>query len=126
MRPWLLGIATNVLRGHERSERRRYRALAREAGRPEEHADDPADAGDRLAAQALRGPLAAALAGLKPRDRDALLLLAWGQLGYGEIAAVLDVPVGTVRSRLNRARRQTRAALGDVSPFDPTSEEDDR
>ncbi|MDT0274366.1 RNA polymerase sigma factor [Blastococcus goldschmidtiae] len=126
VRPWLLGIATNVLRGHERSERRRYRALAREAGRPEEHADDPADAGDRLAAQALRGPLAAALAGLKPRDRDALLLLAWGQLGYGEIAAVLDVPVGTVRSRLHRARRQTRAALGDVSPFDPTSEEDDR
>jgi RNA polymerase sigma factor (sigma-70 family) len=126
VRPWLLGIATNVVRGHQRSERRRYRALARAAGRPEEHGNDPADSGDRLAAEALRGPLAAALAGLKPRDRDALLLLAWGQLGYGEIAAVLDVPVGTVRSRLNRARRQTRAALGDVSPFDPTSEEDDR
>ena len=126
VRPWLLGIATNVLRGHQRTERRRYRALARAAGRPEEHGDDPADSGDRLTAQALRGPLAAALAGLKPGDRDALLLLAWGQLGYGEIAAVLDVPVGTVRSRLHRARRQTRAALGDVSPFHPTSEEDDR
>ena len=64
-----------------------------------------------MAAQALRGPLASALAGLKPRDRDVLLLFAWEQLGYEEIAAVLDVPVGTVRSRLNRARRQTRAAL---------------
>lgn len=126
VRPWLLGIATNVVRGHERSERRRYRALAREAGRPQEYGDDPAESGDRLTAEALRGPLAAALAGLRPRDRDALLLLAWGQLGYGEIAAVLDVPIGTVRSRLHRARRQTRAALGDVSPFDPTSEEDDR
>ena len=126
VRPWLLGIATNVLRGHERSERRRYRALAREAGRPQEHGDDPADSGDRFTAQALRGPLAAALAGLKARDRDALLLLAWGQLGYAEIAAVLDVPVGTVRSRLNRARRQTQAALGGVSPFDPASEEDFR
>ena len=126
VRPWLLGIATNVVRGHQRTERRRYRALAKAAGRPEEHGDDPADSGDRLTAEALRGPLAAALAGLKPGDRDALLLLAWGQLGYGEIAAVLDVPVGTVRSRLHRARRQTRAVLGPVSPFQPTSEEEDR
>jgi RNA polymerase sigma factor (sigma-70 family) len=116
VRPWLLGIATNVVRGHVRTEQRRYRALARAAGRPLEHGDDPADAIGRLDAEALRGPLAAALAGLKPRDRDALLLLAWADLGYDEIAAVLDVPVGTVRSRLHRARRQTRAAL-------PTAEE---
>ncbi|MGY1916909.1 RNA polymerase sigma factor [Blastococcus sp. HT6-30] len=126
VRPWLLGIATNVVHGHRRTEQRRYRALARAAAEPERHGEDPGDAADRLDAQALRGPLAAALAGLKPRDRDALLLLAWGQLGYEEIAAVLDVPVGTVRSRLHRARRQTRAALGDVSPLAPTSEEEDR
>ncbi|MGY1988492.1 RNA polymerase sigma factor [Blastococcus sp. SYSU DS0669] len=126
VRPWLLGIATNVVRGHRRSEQRRYRALARAAAEPERPGEDPGDASGRLDAQALRGPLAAALAGLEPRDRDALLLIAWGQLGYEEIAAVLDVPVGTVRSRLHRARRQTRAALGDVSPFAPTSEEEDR
>ncbi|MCZ2858777.1 RNA polymerase sigma factor [Blastococcus sp. VKM Ac-2987] len=126
VRPWLLGIATNVVRGHLRTEQRRYKALARAAAEPERHGTDPGDAADRLDAQALRGPLAAALAGLKPRDRDALLLLAWGELGYEEIAAVLDVPVGTVRSRLHRARRQTRAALSGLSVLDPTSEEGDR
>jgi RNA polymerase sigma factor (sigma-70 family) len=117
VRPWLIGIATNLLHGHARAERRRYRALARAAAEPEPAGADPGDSTDRLAAQALRGPLAAALAGLKAPDRDALLLLAWGQLSYEEIAAVLDIPVGTVRSRLHRARRQTRAAL---SPFEET------
>lgn len=118
VRPWLLGIATNLVHGHVRTEQRRYRALARAAAEPLRHGSDPADSSDRLDAQALRGPLASALAGLKARDRDALLLLAYAQLSYEEIAAVLDVPIGTVRSRLNRARRQTRAALGTTSPFE--------
>ncbi len=78
------------------------------------------EAHDRIAAQAMRAPLAAVLAGLKVRDRDVLLLLAYGQLSYEKIAAVLEVPIGTVRSRLNRARRQTRAALGTTSPFEET------
>lgn len=113
VRPWLFGIATNVLHRHVRQEERRYRALAR-AGALEigPHADDPSD--DRLDAQALRSALAAALAGLKPADRDALLLLAWAQLSYVEIAATLNIPVGTVRSRINRARRLTRAALSSL------------
>jgi RNA polymerase sigma factor (sigma-70 family) len=119
VRPWLIGIATNLVHGHARSERRRYRALARAAAEPAVHAADPADSADRLTAQGLRGPLASALAALKPRDRDVLVLFAWGQLSYEEIAAVLDIPVGTVRSRLNRARRQTRAAL----PSDSLDEE---
>jgi RNA polymerase sigma factor (sigma-70 family) len=123
VRPWLLGIATNVVRGHERTERRRYRLLARAATSPEENGPDPADSGDRLDAQALRGPLAAALAALKRPDRDALLLFAWGDLGYEEIAAVLGVPVGTVRSRLHRARRLTRAALGPLADADHPAEE---
>ena len=110
VRPWLLGIATNLLHAHARTERRRYRALAR-AGVDPATAAGSDDVHARVDAAALRGPLAAALAGLKERDRDVLLLFAWGQLGYEEIAAVLEVPVGTVRSRLNRARRQTRAVL---------------
>jgi RNA polymerase sigma factor (sigma-70 family) len=120
VRPWLIGIATNLVHGHVRTEQRRYRALARAAGEPAAQGADPAESADRLDAEAMRGPLAAALAGLKQRDRDVLLLFAWGQLGYEEIAEVLDVPIGTVRSRLHRARRLTRAALGTTSPFEET------
>lgn len=111
VRPWLFGIATNVLRRHLRQEERRYRALAKAARQ-----DDPgphfADASaERIDARAVRAELAAALASLKPGDRDALLLLAWAQLTYAEIAVTLDIPIGTVRSRLSRARRQTREML---------------
>ncbi len=119
VRPWLLGIATNVVHGHARTERRRYRALARTGVDPAPAAGSD-DVHARVDAAALRGPLAAALAGLKERDRDVLLLFAWGQLGYEEIAAVLDIPIGTVRSRLNRARRLTRAVLGTTSPLEET------
>lgn len=113
VRPWLFGIATNLLHRHVRQEERRYRALARarlvETG---SHTDDPPE--DRLDARTLRAALAEALAALKPADRDVLLLLAWAQLSYAEIAATLDIPIGTVRSRINRARRLTRAALGSL------------
>ncbi|AXH94513.1 RNA polymerase sigma factor [Micromonospora aurantiaca] len=110
VRPWLFGIATNLLRRHVRAEERRYRALARLAT-GEEPPKVIDDAIDRLDAQALRRDLATALASLHRRDRDVLLLTAWADLSYEQIAAVLDVPVGTVRSRLHRARRLTRLAL---------------
>lgn len=99
-RPWLLGIATNLLHRHWRSERRRLDALAR-AERP--------PAGDGVSD--LGADLAAALANLAERDRDALVLLAFGDLSYEEIAAALHIPVGTVRSRLARARRVLRERL---------------
>jgi RNA polymerase sigma-70 factor (ECF subfamily) len=51
--------------------------------------------------------------GLRAGDRDALLLLAWGDLSYAEIASALQIPIGTVRSRINRARQQ----LGDALAF---------
>ncbi|MFE9691233.1 RNA polymerase sigma factor [Micromonospora sp. NPDC005806] len=110
VRPWLFGIATNLLRHHVRAEERRYRALARLAT-TEEPPAPVEDVIDRLDARAVRRDLAAALATLHRRDRDVLLLTAWVDLSYEEIAAVLDVPVGTVRSRLHRARRLTRIAL---------------
>ena len=126
VRPWLIGIATNVVHGHVRSERRRYRALARASAEPAPSGHSPDESDSRVTAQAMRAPLASALAGLTTRDRDVLLLFAYEQLSYEEIAAALDVPIGTVRSRLHRARRQTRAALGTTSPFDAAPSEEIR
>ena len=116
VRPWLFGIATNLVRRHVRTEERRYRALARlAAGEVAPPVID--DAIDRRDAGALRRDLALALASLRRRDRDVLLLTAWADLSYEQIAAVLDIPLGTVRSRLHRARRLTRLAL---APEEPT------
>lgn len=109
--PWLYGIATNLLRRHHRSESRRWKAYAAHGLTGEVPA---ADVDAQLDARAAAPALAGALAKLKRGDRDALLLLAWADLGYAEIAASLDIPVGTVRSRINRARRLVTAALGEV------------
>jgi RNA polymerase sigma factor (sigma-70 family) len=109
-RPWLYGIASNLLRNQWRSERRRLLAYARAAGEGDADADH--DAVLERADAAAAGPLvAAALASLEDRDRDALRLLAWGELTYEEIAEALAVPVGTVRSRIHRARSQVSDAL---------------
>jgi RNA polymerase sigma-70 factor (ECF subfamily) len=107
-RPWLYGIATNVLARHRRSEARRIRATARLlARRPA--ADDAAErVAATVDARALWPRVAAAVAQLPDGERDALLLYAWEELSYEEVATALDVPVGTVRSRLNRARRRLR------------------
>lgn len=51
------------------------------------------------------------MAELPERDREPLLLYAWGDLTYEEIAQAIDVPVGTVRSRIHRARQQVRHPL---------------
>jgi RNA polymerase sigma-70 factor (ECF subfamily) len=109
-RPWLYGIATNLLVQHRREEVRAYRL------RQSVPADlDDGCHADRVAAgasaQALRGRLAAALAGLSAADRDVLLLIAWEDLSYDEVAAALSIPAGTVGSRLNRARRKLRRQL---------------
>jgi RNA polymerase sigma-70 factor (ECF subfamily) len=109
-RPWLYGIASNLVARHHRAEQRRYRALAR-AG-VDEVSDGQGDRADnRLDAQARRGHLAAALAEISDADRDVLLLVAWADLTSEEAGQALGIPAGTARSRLHRARRQLRAAL---------------
>jgi RNA polymerase sigma factor (sigma-70 family) len=107
--PWLFGIATNLLRHRLRSETRRTRAFARL------HLHDEADVADgaldRIEAEALGPQVAAALAQLSPKYRDALLLHVWGDLSYEQVAEATHVSVGTVRSRIHRARSYVRAAL---------------
>jgi RNA polymerase sigma-70 factor (ECF subfamily) len=112
-RPWLYGIATNLVRRHRRTESRRLRAYARAEAPPD---GEPIDIAPRLDAEAMGPRLAAALAALADRDRDALLLYAWAGLPYEDIAAATDVPIGTVRSRIPRARQRLRADLGITEP----------
>jgi RNA polymerase sigma-70 factor, ECF subfamily len=115
LRPWLYGIATNLVARHRRVEARRLNALARADRRAAADTDDLADLADRAAArvsaQQLRKPLARALAQLPDHDRDVLLLVSLADLSYDEVAAALGIPAGTVGSRLNRARRKVRTAL---------------
>src|SRR6185437_8318072 len=114
-RPWLFGILTRELGRHERAERAHYRALARAA--PATPEESPADAvAARVSAGAARTQLVTALEALPARDRDVLLLVAWGGFTYDEVASALGIPVGTVRSRLNRARRKVQAVFGGVDP----------
>ncbi|GLX96529.1 RNA polymerase sigma factor [Herbidospora sp. NBRC 101105] len=106
-RPWLYGIASNVIGKRRRAELARLRAHARSGAYP-------ADEGlveENVATLAVNRPLVAALAGLRGGDRDVLLLVAWAELTYEEVALALGIPVGTVRSRLNRARSKVRTKL---------------
>jgi RNA polymerase sigma factor (sigma-70 family) len=110
VRPWLYGVAGNVLRHHLRSRQREGAALLRLGP-----GGTAVDEGDRVdAAVDAAGELPAVVAALDhlaPPDRDALLLHVWEGLSYAEVAAAVAVPVGTVRSRINRARSHLRDRL---------------
>ena len=111
-RPWLYGIAGNVVARHRRSEHRRLQAMARLAARGA--TDDPDRIDERTAdtidAADAWTRLVDVIGDLPTEERETLLLYAWEELTYADIAAALDVPVGTVRSRLHRARARLRAA----------------
>ncbi|TQS40104.1 RNA polymerase sigma factor [Cryptosporangium phraense] len=110
VRPWLYGIAANLVAKHHRGEARRLRAMARLS--PPAPADDPADRAVAAAdAGALRPRLLDGLEALPEGERQALLLFAWEELTYEEIAFALGIPVGTVRSRLSRARARLSEGL---------------
>jgi RNA polymerase sigma factor (sigma-70 family) len=102
--PWLYGIATNVVRNRRRSERRYRAALARvPSARPEDDFGDDADV--RLDDERRMRDALALLKTLPRGQQDVFVLCAWGDLSYEDAAFALGVPVGTVRSRLSRARR---------------------
>ncbi len=108
-RPWLYGIATNLLRNHWRSEQRRLRAHLRHATVAEAVAGDPlVDADSRIDAQRRLGHVVDVIEQLSPADRDLLILIAVEDCTSTEAANALGIPAGTVRSRLNRIRTQLR------------------
>lgn len=107
VRPWLLGIATNIMRRNARARRRREIALARvpERGTVPDFVDDlVAHLADTERLRAAH----AALHRLRRRDREVFTLVVWAGLDYAAAAEALGVPVGTVRSRLSRARDRLR------------------
>ncbi|MFE8940130.1 RNA polymerase sigma factor [Streptomyces sp. NPDC007872] len=107
LRPWLLGIATNIMRGAAREARRRDAALARlpERGVLPDFADDVlARMTDGEQVRAAR----VALGGLRRREREVFTLVVWAGLDYAAAGEALGIPVGTVRSRLSRARERLR------------------
>lgn len=113
--PWLYGIASRLLRRSRRTEERRLRAYARSGVDRFVELEDETVA--RLEAGSHGPELAAALASMRPRERDVLLLYALGGLGYAEIAVALDVPIGTVRTWLHRARSHARSRLETAAPI---------
>ncbi|MEV4184229.1 RNA polymerase sigma factor [Streptosporangium canum] len=124
-RPWLYGMATNLIGKHRRAEVRFFRAIARTGVDPaiESIAEEVTE---RVGAQSIRRQLADALARLNAGQRDVLLLVAAGGLDQEQVAAALGIAVGTVHSRLHRARKKMREALGGVDPTDPVQKEGNR
>jgi RNA polymerase sigma-70 factor (ECF subfamily) len=110
-RPWLLGIATRLIHKHVRLEAAAWKGVAADLA-AQIAPDFIEQAGARIDAERLTRRLAKSLRRLSETDRDTLLLYAWGDLDYASIALAMQVPIGTVRSRLNRARRQLRRAAG--------------
>ena len=111
--PWLLGIATNVLRNRRRAERRHAAALRRVP----EPSPDPTfedDSDQRLDDEELIGRALALIARLPRREQEVFALCAWSELSYEDAAIVLGIPVGTVRSRLSRARAHLRELDPDI------------
>ena len=109
--PWLLGVANNLVLNHRRSLGRYRAALARLPG-PDAQVDPADDVAGRLADEARMRRVLDLVERLPPRHQEVLALCGWAELTYDEAATVLGVPVGTVRSRLARARARLAALDG--------------
>jgi len=125
LRPWLLGIAGNVARNVSRAASRHRAAMAR-LPPPLAVPDFADELAGRLDDEARLRELSEALSGLRRGEREVLGLCAWSGLDYADAARALGIPVGTVRSRLSRARRKLRKALAAPEPGPGGGPEPDR
>ncbi|MGJ6969994.1 RNA polymerase sigma factor [Streptosporangium sp. G11] len=119
LRPWLLGIATNVARNTRRAAYRYDDALARipRAEQVPDLADEVAgriDDADRLAA------IRWAYGTLRRQEQEVFALVVGSGLGYVEAAEALGISVGTVRSRLSRARKKLEKLAAEREPSRPS------
>jgi RNA polymerase sigma factor (sigma-70 family) len=105
--PWLYGIAVNVLRNRRRSERR-YAAAVRRLPAPEAEPDFAAVTDERVDDGRRMQQALDLLHELPEREQEVFILCGWMELSYEDAALALDLPIGTVRSRLSRARARLR------------------
>ena len=105
--PWLLGVATNVVRNRRRSERR-YAAALRRVPAPDPDPGFEEEAEERLDDERLVQRAVVLIGHLPPHEQDVFVLCAWLEFSYEDVALALEIPVGTVRSRLFRARARLR------------------
>jgi RNA polymerase sigma-70 factor, ECF subfamily len=110
LRPWLFGIATNLVARHRRTEARHYRALS-QTGRESVIESHENRVVTSVTAERMRARLVRALAALPPGERDVVLLVALSQLSHEEVAEALGISYGTVGSRLSRARKRLQNAI---------------
>lgn len=122
-RAWLFGIATNLLSHELRSRATHLRVLPRLID-PEDR-DVGSGIDDRLAAQAAADRLRRALDDLPVVERETFMLAAVARLSYADVADALGIPIGTVRSRINRARTRLREPLGSWAAIMGTEDADD-
>lgn len=111
--PWLYGIASNVV-GDRLRRMRRAETIFVAGERPAVTVEPYEDTDDRLVAGSTAGLLNDALGRLSKRDRTTLLLYALEDLTYSEISVALDIPIGTVGSRIARARRQIQESIPEL------------
>jgi len=115
--PWLYGIALNVVR-NERRSRRRFAAALDRLPPPEPEGLTAVSPDERLDDERQMKEVQALLAHLPQREQEAFVLCAWCDLSYEEAAAALRIPIGTVRSRLSRARSRLRILAVSLEPED--------
>ena len=117
-RPWLFGIASNLIQDHLRRQARQYRAYQRSAVREFETENFEDATASRLDADAATSLIVEALAALRPEEAPVVLLYVLEDMSYQEIANTLSIPIGTVRSRLNRGRSKLRNLLSSIDESD--------
>ncbi|WP_285778823.1 RNA polymerase sigma factor [Microtetraspora sp. NBRC 13810] len=122
LRPWLLGIATNVARNTRRAARRHDDALAR-LPRPAPVADFAEEVAGRVDDARTLAAVRRAYGSLRRAEQEVFALVVWSGLGYAEAAVALGVSVGTIRSRLSRARRRLALFAAEREPLPPPRQE---
>lgn len=117
-RPWLYGIASNLVQDHLRRTARQYRAYERTVTQNSAESGFEDDVASKVDAAESAPVLLRALTALRPEDAAVVFLYVAGDRTYQEIGDILEIPIGTVRSRLSRARQNLRNSWPDIDEQD--------